>query len=90
LSIRFDFAASSRARRTFGALLFVLMFVCLRPAASSALTLPASFTDETVVTGVDRPTAVAFTPDARVLIGAEHGLRKAGRVRALTAEAAPR
>jgi len=35
--------------------------VCLRPAASSARTLPASFTDEPVVTGVDRPTALAFT-----------------------------
>jgi hypothetical protein len=38
LSIRFDLAASSQARRTFGAMLFVLLFVCLRPAASSALT----------------------------------------------------
>jgi glucose/arabinose dehydrogenase len=74
LSIRFDLAASSRARPTFGALLFVLRFVCLRPAASSALTLPASFTDETVATGVDRPTALAFTPDGRMLIGAEAGV----------------
>jgi hypothetical protein len=38
LSIRFDLAASSRARQTFGALLLVLLFVWLRPAASSALT----------------------------------------------------
>jgi glucose/arabinose dehydrogenase len=74
LSIRFDLTASVQARRALGLLLLALLVVGLTPAASNALTLPANFTDQTVVTGIDRPTSIAFTPDGRMLIGAEAGI----------------
>lgn len=46
---------------------------CAYPAPSVAATVPAGFQDGLVTTGVDRPTSLAFTPDGRLLIGAEAG-----------------
>ena len=74
MSTRFDLAAAPRARLIFSALLLALLVLALRPAVSSALTLPANFADETVVTGIDRPISIAFTPDGTMLIGAEAGV----------------
>src|SRR5688572_25529987 len=41
------------------------------PAA--AATVPAGFADELVTSGVSSPTAVAFTPDGRILVGGQAG-----------------
>jgi glucose/arabinose dehydrogenase len=49
------------------ALFGVLVTVVPRQAAQAAPTLPANFSDE-LVTNVGKPTAVAVTPDGRVLI----------------------
>jgi glucose/arabinose dehydrogenase len=48
------------------------MLVVAGPSAA-APTLPSGFADQTVVSGLDRPTTLAFTPDGRMLIGAEAG-----------------
>jgi len=53
----------------FGTALSLLVLVCV----SHAITLPADFADQTVATGLDRPTSLAFTPDGRLLIGEEAG-----------------
>lgn len=63
-------------RRSF--ILFVFAFTVAllatlafgKPAAGA--TLPSGFADEKVV-GVDAPTAIAFTPDGRMLIGSKPG-----------------
>jgi glucose/arabinose dehydrogenase len=48
--------------------------IALGAGNAAAATLPPNFADQTVVTGIDRPTSLAFTPDARMLIGAEAGV----------------
>jgi len=53
----------------FGTALSLLVLV----PVSHAITLPADFADQTVATGLDRPTSLAFTPDGRLLIGEEAG-----------------
>jgi glucose/arabinose dehydrogenase len=68
--------------------LFALVGALLLPANTGAVTLPSGFADETVVTGVDRPTAIAFTPDSRMLIGAEAGVVRLDKGGALQPQAA--
>jgi glucose/arabinose dehydrogenase len=55
---------------------------------ASAVTVPAGFQDEGVVTGLDRPTTVAFTPDGRMLIGLEAGIVRVYQNGALVSGAA--
>jgi hypothetical protein len=71
LSDRLDLAISRSARWGIVVLLFTLLV--FSPAAGAA-TLPASFADATVASGIDRPTSLSFTPDGRMLIGAEAGV----------------
>jgi glucose/arabinose dehydrogenase len=55
------------------ALIAAIAFLASHDAAHAA-TLPTGFADSGVVSGIDRPTSIAFTPDGRMLIGAEAGL----------------
>jgi glucose/arabinose dehydrogenase/PKD repeat protein len=43
-------------------------------ATAAAATLESGFTDETLVTGLDLPTAVAFAPDGRVFVTEKAGV----------------
>jgi glucose/arabinose dehydrogenase len=56
------------------ALLGATVVLTSMSGAASAATLPSGFADTAVATGIDRPTAIAFTPDGRMLIGAEAGI----------------
>src|SRR5262245_43365650 len=57
-------------RAALGTALGIAGVVAVRPAAIA--TLPAGFTDE-FVTAVGSPTALAFTPDGRLLIATQPG-----------------
>src|SRR4249919_1007963 len=60
------------------ALLVVLWAACAAPAGATSL--PFGFEESTVASGLDQPTAVAWTPDGRMLV-----TEKPGRVRLMTA-----
>src|SRR4051794_13050564 len=69
---RRDGVQSLMSRRFLAFLALALMAASLavvqpRPAEASGPTLPADFTDQ-LVTNVAKPTALAFTPDGRVLV----------------------
>ena len=72
MATRTDLSSPRWARAAI--LLAGLFVVALGGARAEAATLPAGFADQAVVSGIDRPTALAFTPDGRMLIGAEAGL----------------
>ena len=51
----------------------VLSFFIYAKPATTATTLPSGFKDELLVTSVRNPTALAFTPDGRMLVAAQSG-----------------
>ena len=51
----------------------VSTLLLLAPSARAAVTLPANFDDQ-LVASVEAPTAVAFTPDGRLLIATQPGV----------------
>ena len=53
-------------------LLLAAAFAALVAASASAITLPSGFTDEAVVS-IGGPTALAFTPDGRLLVTTQPG-----------------
>jgi glucose/arabinose dehydrogenase len=69
-------------------LLGALLAFALHTGAAAALTLPSGFQDQTVVTGLTNPTSVAFTPDARMLIGTEAGTVRVYKSGSLVGQAA--
>src|SRR5688500_9331741 len=42
-------------------------------SVKSSATVPADFSDETFVTGISRPTAMAFAPDGRLFVAEQSG-----------------
>ncbi len=58
--------------RVLVALLVALLFGSIMPQYATAATLPPNFVDATVAS-VARPTAIAFTPDGRLLITTQPG-----------------
>ncbi len=52
--------------------LLIVVVALLAPAPAGAITLPPSFDDQPVATMID-PTALAFTPDGRMLIATKPG-----------------
>jgi glucose/arabinose dehydrogenase/PKD repeat protein len=67
-------------RLAIGAVLSLALLAGLRAGVASALTLPPGFSDLPVATGLSGPTAIAWTPDGRLLVA-----EKAGRVRVVNA-----
>ena len=68
---------TSGRRRTIGnrlpgAAAFVLVFCAVLASTAGAIVLPPGFTDEQV-TPLASPTALAFTPDGRLLITTQPG-----------------
>ena len=63
------------ARAVVGAVLVALLAL-LSASSSQAVTLPAGFAEETVVTGLTQPTAVRFSSDGRVFVAEKSGLIK--------------
>jgi glucose/arabinose dehydrogenase/PKD repeat protein len=61
-------------------LALVCVLLALPAGAAAATSLPAGFQETTMVSGLDQPTAVAWTPDGRMLIA-----EKPGRVRVVSA-----
>src|SRR4051812_14151057 len=56
-------------------LICALLLACLAWAVpAGATTLPFGFEEQTMVSGLDQPTAVAWTPDGRMLIAEKPGL----------------
>jgi glucose/arabinose dehydrogenase len=78
--------AARAARWALTALLLTLLGLLLGAARAPAATLPSGFQDETVVTGLDRPTAIAFTPAAHMLIATEAGVVRVYRNGALASQ----
>ena len=59
------------ARVVVGALLALLW-----ASSAQAATLPSGFSEKTVFTGLNQPTAVRFSPDGRVFVAEKSGLIK--------------
>ena len=64
---------SRRPRRLVRALLLAALAACAisaaaAPAAGAAVTLPSGFQDETVFSGLTKPTIVRFAPDGRIFV----------------------
>jgi len=51
----------------------IVVLVVLLPAMARAAATPAGFLDAAVATGLDRPTALAFLPDGRILVTEQGG-----------------
>jgi glucose/arabinose dehydrogenase len=64
-------AATRRSRAWLLLLVAVLIFLCA-PLAANAATLPAGFT-ETIITGLNSPTAMTFAPDGRLFVCQQTG-----------------
>jgi glucose/arabinose dehydrogenase len=70
--------------RTFGTLAVVAAFMLFAPSAAPppaleqahAATLPAGFTESTVVSGLTNPTVLRFASDGRVFVAEKSGLIK--------------
>jgi glucose/arabinose dehydrogenase len=80
--------AARAARWALIALALAMPLLAVHPPGAGAATLPSGFADQTVVTGIDRPTSLAFTPDGRMLIGAEGGTVRVYKSGALLSQAA--
>jgi hypothetical protein len=63
------------ARAVVGAVLGALLAL-LSASNSQAVTLPAGFAEETVVSGLTQPTGVRFSSDGRVFVAEKSGLIK--------------
>lgn len=55
------------------ALTALLLQTVSAPEVAHAATLPAGFTETAVVSGIPAPTAMAFTPDGRILVTEQRG-----------------
>ncbi len=64
----------------------VLVVAALLACAGSALAYPAGFQEETLVSGLTRPTAVDWTPDGRRLIAEQDGVLKVSAPGSTTAQ----
>ena len=53
--------------------LAAIMLAIVTPPAHGAVVVPANFDERPVVTGIVRPSALAFTPDGRMLIATTLG-----------------
>jgi hypothetical protein len=53
-------------------LLAVLLLILLQTKPASTATLPPSFEDH-LLTSIDKPIALAFTPDGRIIIATQPG-----------------
>ena len=62
----------ARMKRFAGASAAVAALACIGAASAPAATLPAGFSDE-LVTSLLMPTAIAFTPDGRMLVTTQPG-----------------
>ena len=62
--------------RTTLALALALMVLNFAVAPARATTLPAGFAEETLAAGLTQPTAVAWTPDGRMLVAEKPGRLK--------------
>src|SRR3954463_12244621 len=70
-------------RRLIGLALVVVLFATASCSGSreaedigaqqQAATLPSGFTDETFITGLNSPTAMAFAPDGRLFVSQQGG-----------------
>src|SRR5919109_1681643 len=54
----------------------VVVLVCLGASPAAAGTLPPGFQDTAVFSGLDRPTAVRFSPDGRIFVAQQNGVVK--------------
>ena len=65
----------NRVLRPFRAGLVALaaLFVAVAASVAGATTLPAGFSETTVVTGLSAPTAFAFAPDGRIFVCQQNG-----------------
>ena len=75
-----DLERQWRVRRGFCAalslaVLSVVLGLAIAPGAR-ALTVPSGFSEKTVFTGLNQPTAVRFSPDGRVFVAEKSGLIK--------------
>jgi glucose/arabinose dehydrogenase/PKD repeat protein len=66
-----EYRVESRLRAAV-AVLTILVGLVAAPSPAAAIVLPSGFTDE-LVAGVGSPTAIAFTPDGRLLITTQPG-----------------
>lgn len=66
----------SGLRRVTFALLATCLAITLPPPPASAATLPAGFSESTVFSGLNLPTAVRFASDGRVFVAEKSGLIK--------------
>src|SRR5918998_3313506 len=77
LTVRITISASTVGRvllpMVVALLVGVLSFFIYAKPATTATTLPSGFKDELLVTSVRNPTALAFTPDGRMLVAAQSG-----------------
>jgi glucose/arabinose dehydrogenase len=56
-----------------GLVALAALFVAVAASVASATTLPAGFSETTVVTGLSAPTAFAFAPDGRIFVCQQNG-----------------
>lgn len=70
------FVAELRGGRCFGGLLFAVLCVALLGQAqrAEAVVLPSGFAQQTVYSGLTRPTAIEFAPDGRAFVAEKSGL----------------
>ena len=71
--ISFDGGGRMNARRASIVLVLLLTASLLGVAPASAIVLPPGFSDE-FVASVSKPTAIAFTPDGRMLVSTQPGV----------------
>ena len=74
-SVWLDDGVLSRWNAFFTALAVTLLALAVVPRAQAA-TLPSGFSEKTVFTGLNQPTAVRFSPDGRVFVAEKSGLIK--------------
>ena len=56
-----------------GPVLFSVTMVLISAGSINAATVPTGFTDSTVVTGLNNPTAMALAPDGRIFVCEQGG-----------------
>jgi glucose/arabinose dehydrogenase len=66
-------AGRRTARRAVPACLAAVALACCAAPPAGAVTLPAGFAEETVLTGLSNPTAFRFSPDGRIFVAEKRG-----------------